>query len=921
MKKKLLIILLVIALVASAAFGLLACNDPKKENPNPDPAVKNTVNITILPDMVDYGADSKYYADGTTGYSDSMKNTWTSELEAKQEDERKEWYDTYDADYALKGAWPTDVDAMKRFYVSFGAWADDILSEGEVMERQSNVGYFDNEGNWLDDESANTVTRIFTYGTAAGFITRMDKARVEEHRTDGVVKYIVREDEDRAKGQDYNYTIGVGSALEDYAQLEELETIYEDVGEYRADSSYSPWIFVKDTRDTDEEVENRVEDAINRKKRKIYGEIFKIFEDKADQFARCAIAMVSYAIEIIDSVMIPAYNNEFDATIDINDYMREEVFDHETLSYLLAFMDDEITRFNTTNYEAVEKKTMMSLYGYYYQYQKRDYEIWDDNKKVNNSRIGTVTEYEDFLELGHHSYFDGSNGNTEALRYRDYDRRQYEKAYRYSAACYQKYYTVQLTFQERQEEMDTIVFVGGAEPVITGNSYENGQYGVNQENGITTVNNLSYSEEMQRGCAIGLESTLKISDVNWEYTGVDDNALNFNKKSVAWNGLSTEEQAEPRNKIKKVELEIVQLKSQDYTLNHGYIKDIDLTQALQYQIRAYSADSIRSIQATKKDEVTYYLAIDRFLAETGYTYEAIMNDEVLDIIPKYAEDAFAELEEDAGRNDAKFINVDTNYTPGTIDEQERKAQDADWKGIRSNVKETLAVNYQDYAKKNDDVDTYFEDTLIKKEWSCGCSLTSSGSDCPNGDGHATCTKKYDTDWATSRLLDTHEVVLRYMAGQAVVTFKQHTDTAFSDPKKFHSGIDTIGTPVYSYDGKKVNGKNFMAWDANDACVTVTLGTSDEIGSACCKKNDNQEYPVAGNPDSKWNNIPEYEGANTFEQSGVNNDIIKVTISGVEYIYTFIGWYVDENFKYPVLLDETYNYDIRLYPGYRLERVA
>ena len=914
MKTKLLITLLVIALVASVALGVVACNpDVPDKNPDGGKNNQNTVVIETLPDMVDYGADSKYYADGKVGYSNSKVLEWTGELETKQDEERVKWIETDDASY-----WPDTIAEMREFYVTFGTYAESIDDPGNV-KLQSAIGYFDLEGNWVDDEAASTIQRLFVYSTAAGFINRMDSARVDEDKTDGLIKYIVRDDDayvleegKKRSKDDYEFRLGYASALEDYDQLDELQTIYDDFTEYEMDTSYASPRF---------ESEEEVQDYINRKKRKIYGEIFTIFQDKADQFARCAIQLVSYGIEIIEDVMMPAYDyNKADGSeVEFEDYIRYEMFDHETLSYFLAFMDGSITSFNRNTYQATYKAKMMSLYGYYYQYQKRDYEVFDDNKKVDNARLGNVTEYEDFLELNHKSYFDT---NAEALRYRDYDRRQYAEAYRYSYACYKKYYEVQLNFQSIQEEKDLEVYVGGAGAI--GDSLVNGQYGTAKLNGLDTVGeNLTYSGEMQTGCSMGLESSLKLSDVNWEYSGVDTNALRYNTKAKAWNSLSDEAQEQFANKIKKVEYEIVQLESQQYSITHKTIETSDLTKALQYQIYSYSADSIRSIQSAKKDEVTYYLAIDRFLTTVPYDYQQIASGEIM--VPEYVQNALAELEEDAGRNDAKFINLEANYTVGTARDQANQANNADWAGVKDNIAKTLATDFQAYHKSpaaaNKHVDVYFEDTLIRKVMSCGADMDEA---CLNGNGHVNCDEEYDTDWALSRLLDTHEVVLRYMAGQAVVTFKQVTMNDFTDPTKFHKDVKSMpsGTIITATEAKAAKKYSMTYVDAKE---TITLGTSDEIGTACCTGTDkNGNYPVVGTASQYWDNVPVYESNQFTCQTApgkVDTGKITLLIDGVEYTYSFVGWFVDENFKYGVLLDETYNYDIRLYPGYVLEKVV
>ncbi|MBR2350173.1 MAG: hypothetical protein IKA77_06085 [Clostridia bacterium] len=891
MKRNLLVTLLVIVLVASLGLSLIACggkgNGDDGDGSGTGGNGKATVDIKLLPDMVDYGANPQYYATGSEIYQESVRLGWKSDLEKKQDDEREDWIvEEWSATGSL---WNNTV------YYSFGAWAADYDSNG-VERRQSNVGYFDVDGNWIDDESANSVQRVFCYSVADDFIQRLSDARVEEANADKLIKYIVREDVDRAKGDGYTYTQGTSSAIEDYNQLDELQTIYDDFDAYKKDPTYTKHIFTK---------EEEVSDAINRKKRKIYGEVFHCFGDDVDQFARCAIELVSYGIKIINADMLKAYNSHFNKEYNFEDYIRYEMFDHETLSYFLAFMDANITNFNLTNYTATQKAKMMTLYGYYYQYEKRDHEVFDDNKKV--SAAGGITEYEDYLKLSHESYF---NTKEEALRYRDYDRRHYEKAYRYSYTCYEKYYTAQLGFQAIQEEKDLIVYKGGATPTFN-NSLVNGQYA----NGLTTVADITYSSEMQKGSSIGLDSTLKLSDVNWEYTASDDVTIVYNNRSRDWNSLDANGQNAATNKIKKVRLELEQLKSQDYTINHKSIKESDLTAALQYQIYSYSADSVRALQACKKDEVVYYLTIDRYFEVNDTTYADITGGTEF---RTHVVKAFGDLEEDAGRNDAKYVNLNANYAVGTIDEQVRTANNADWAGVKSNISETLSRDYEGYKPVNNkQVDEYFEDTLIRKEWSCGASFEESATSCKQNNSHLNCTEEYDTDWALSRLLDNHEVVLRYMYGQVEVTFYAINQSDFLTPTKFHNNITSV-KETDSYVAKATGGYA-MSYKSFDACDKATLQPDELIGKVCTST-DEDKYPVVGMPSQYWNNVPVYETTD-FLCDKTQTKLGQITYANNgTYIYTFVGWYVDEKFKYPVLLDEEYDYDIRLYPAYRLEYV-
>lgn len=262
MKKKLIVILLVIVLACSSAFALISCKKDKDNDTDKDPTGGTKVNITILPDMVDYGAPS-YYEVNAVNYDDKLETEWKSELEEKRSEEREYWID----DVSL---WDNSA------YYTFGPMA---LAYGESEEkRQSNIGYFDAGGNWVTDESANTVERIFCYSEPADIINRFSLAAIDSVKTDGIIKYIARKDEnaDRPKGTGYTYTIGKDSAIEDYAQLEELQEIYDDFDAYKDDSSYAEPKF---------ESEDDVYDALSLKQRKVYGEIFTIFGDDAAQFA------------------------------------------------------------------------------------------------------------------------------------------------------------------------------------------------------------------------------------------------------------------------------------------------------------------------------------------------------------------------------------------------------------------------------------------------------------------------------------------------------------------------------------------------------------------------------------------------------------------------------------------------------------
>lgn len=887
MKKKLIVILLVIVLACSSAFALISCKKDKDKDTDKDQTGGTKVNITILPDMVDYGAPS-YYEVNAVNYDDKLETEWINELTEKRSDEREYWID----DVSL---WNNSE------YYTFGPVAK---AYGESEEkRQSNIGYFDADGNWVTDESANTVERIFCYSEPADIINRFSLAAIDSVKTDGIIKYIARDDADpdRPKGTGYSYTIGVDSAIEDYAQLEELQEIYDDFDAYKDDSSYAEPRFKS---------EDDVYDALSLKQRKVYGEIFTIFGDDAAQFARAAIAMSAYAIKVVESVMLPAYENykdhgEIPGDNDFIEYMRNEVYDYDTLSYMLAFR--EYTGLDA-EYKVTQKTDAMSLFGYHYQYKHRDYGVFDDSVKKNYEGK-EITEYEYFLKLSHKSYF---ISEQEALDYRDYDRRQYEQAYRYSAACYKKYYEKQLNFQALQEENEVTLYYGGHNNRFPeGIGYYNGSTSATGS-GVTT-----YTKEMQEALSLGFEATLKLSDVNWEYTGVDNNVLRYNSANTNWNKLTDEQQKVPSNKILNVRLELEQLKSQDYSINHATITNADLTQALKYQIKSYSADSIRGIQANKKDEVLYRKDIDRFFQALNENNSVIITEEKFESstsTPIYQRNAYESLKEDLGRNYAKYQNLYSNYSYSNVTDQIETADGADWPGVKSNIKETLAVDYEAYDKNTVNssamnviyVDEYFEDTLIRKTYTC------EGTDdyCPytGNSGHTPrCEKEYDTNWALSRLIDSHEVVLRYMYGQIEVTFYMINARdikeagTFDTPKK--EGV-TAGTSA------EAKADDWYKIGSYATFATDNVMSDEAIGTVCKDSSNN------------WAQMPNYDGDSdiTYSKAG-NASTLTIKKGSTTYRYTFIGWYVDENFQYLIDSEEEIDYDIRLYPGYRMEIIS
>lgn len=921
MKRKIFKVLACVLVLSIVMIGLVACVDKDKDKPKDD--TKNTtVDITMLPDMIDYG-QSAYYNVAKVDYSSKMTE-WTGKLNDKLDEEHKNWL-------LADETWNNDN------YYSFGA----ITGEGDSAKRQHRFGYLaqdsDNEWYWEDSDSANTVERIFCYSTPADFLNVLSEQGIKAAYTEGMVEYITRDDEaynDREDYKSFEFTLGKASALQDYRELEELEEIYNDWDENEIESG-TDGLFT-----TSEEVS----DAINLKNRKISGEVFKIFGDAGDQFALTAIALLEYSTYVVENVMIPAYeaefaktDSEYDDLVDLDEeidkgkmaylegsettgsyanykklinYMREEMYDYDTLSYFLSFREyaDMPIVVSATSPEAYEVGNMaepMTLFGYHYQFRHRDYNFYDTDETYTFRNATSIVDgsqnlsmYEYFLKLGHESYFasSGTGANVRissedekyALDYRRIDRDHYEQAYRYTTACLTKYYEAQLDFQVFQERMDVDLYVGGDNGKGTvlyaqGIGYAKQEPDQNYIQGDTKT----YSEEMYNALGSNgsaLDSNLKISDVNWEYTADDTITKRFNLVSARWLSIEDTSNLDKQEKLLKVEYEIELLKSQDYTLNHGYMKDSDFTHALQYEIYSYSADSVRGIQQNKKNNVIY--------AKDAARMKAVVNSATTGY-----DTALAELEENVGRNRAEYANLDRNYADSNVTSEINLSGSADWAGVRSNVAETLKEDYAGYvAKGGNDVDEHFEKTLIKQIWVCKANANDSehrgGTEdhclVNGGNNHSPyCEEDYDTTWALSRLVNNHETSLRYMYGQSEVTFARMDISALEK-----DNADIVGN-------KSNAGSKYFIIEGNSV-KTATVDTDEEIGTVLREG-------------KTWKNLPTY-GSDDGED-------FTITVNNKSYDVVFIGWFVDPELKYEVLYDEEYNYDIVVYPAYSITIVG
>ncbi len=811
-KKHLIVIL---ALVLCLSMLLAACikeTPPPTKKEGPD----------ILPDLKDLSLAIADYAPAAKTYPAALKQEKANKLKAKQDEEKEKHH------YAKEnGEWTTNFDYDKGEY------------------------------KWEEDTA--TFTKIFLFADVNELIDRMGIAALSEEKMSALVDYITRTD---PASDDYIMTPGTGSAIRDYEELDKLYDLY-------------------DKNDSDDNYK-----ALQKKRRKVMHEVVNIFGDDAAAAARTAVEVLAYSQKVVATKMIPDLKEKKGLSPSFDEFFKGELFDYDTLVYFRAF-NETCGATSTGKYllssvnadyliPADNKKEIVKLYGYYYQYEKKDFEVFDDAK------------YDRYLELSLKDYYDTE---AEALEYRDYDRDRYVKAYRYSAEFYKKYYEAHFKFQFKQENHDLKV------------------YGI--ENQKSQWNNKSYALEMQTGCDIGMAATLKLSDVNWIYTGKNANVINYNAAAKEYYSLPQSDRDDEVNaaNIALVHLRIEQLKSQLFTLRKSdMVNGTDFSNALIYQIYSFSGDYVRTMIANRKNDVYMWAEKDR-LEKKGASQEEI-----------------DKKQEEIDRNAAMYENHKYFYVQnGKIEEQLRTAKNHDWNNIAEGIETTIAYDYDNYHKLyvenagivdidgvtyNDKVHIRFEDTLIKKKI------------VQQGDSTRDAKKEYDTDWAISRLLDNHENVFRYAYGQIKVEYLRYKnnelDNIILDGRYVSTGIPstTLQDPNSALNDSSISAvsmserEKFKAGTLPSNVVVDTdenYKTDEGIELAICEGN-------------KWKgilpsngNVNGYPGIYFINEKEDGN--IKYT-----YHLIFEGWYLDKNLKVPAKLvngrfGEEFDYDIRLYPSY------
>jgi len=903
MKKKVILslILAIVVGVLVLAIFVSGCN-PQPNGPNDNNRVREI--IKPLPNLINYGAESYLNVPKAT-YGAEVQAAETQKIANKQTESRVDFVEEGE-EWSNDKYYPFDTPYFK-----------------EVTFTPENGGK-----EWVDDKTT-TVTKIFCYADAARIIERMSLAGIDQARMVKLVEYITRDDDtykayedprDSDPRQDvddrrYPLTIGNGSAIFDYENLDEIADIRDNFKDY------------KDTPDGDTafgKTEDEWEDLAKLKKRKIYGEIFKIFEDKGDMFSRFQMEYMTYQLQVVEETMIPAYESvETNPALGsptttktkinsdkFKNYMRDEIFDYSMLSNFLAFADLTLPDVVGGIWRPTKKDKVMEVYGYTYQYQKNEYKVLND------------ADYREYLRLGHKEYFEDHN---DALKFRDYDRKFYKEAYRYTADFYKAYYKAQYEFQTRQEDFDREIYVG---------------VGFADGIGYPLLNDTTkYTDELLDGLNVGIASTLKLSDINYEYSGNDDNVRRYNKAARDWKSLDSKTQKQANQQIKKVRMQIEQLKTQQYMLKHKSKTDSDLIYALQYQIKSYSADYLSEMQSNKKTQVIQRKKLERLVATEGFEYPVDGIDafaEQTNPAPeKYHVNAVGEKIEDLGRTVAMYKNITSDYSKSDVADQMVSAKNNNWKGVTSNIDDTLSVDYENYDKKrkstDDTVDVYFEEKLIRKKYECQDDPSLPPDECQikqdlkyddnpkshahyatkHGEGEIIyCEKVYDTEWALSRLLNAHEDVLRHMSGTVEINFRriENFSKYYDSSKGWTPNPETSEPPTYpSSDIQKIRDHKVISADYKEFEI-VTLESGQEIGEIIINDDGDDRQPSLTK--------------DRLRGIEANSQLIdgKMRHYSQTNEYEFDAWCVDEELLYEVDPDDKFRFSIKLYPRYTVRNI-
>lgn len=943
--KKSKLILMVFAVSLLLVFVVLTAVACKPQVVDPTPI--NRLNIKPLEDLKNYGDNAQFYTVAASKYDATVRSNKKADLVGKQNEERKAAYERM-----LESGQPGYTQEV------IVTW--DATSWNNEQYHRFALPYLNGE-EWERDNYDTTVTKVFCYADMEKVMTRLSEAGVSQPEMEKLVAYIVRSDDtwknaDKDKYATYNYIEGQGSAILDFNDIDELDEILGNWSSRSTDGKL------------DGKTENDWKDLQSLKRRKVNGELYRIFGDKADMFARFSIHMTAYQYEVLEQVILPLYARELEnahkdaeeaagrtyqqtddswktfyqnlANEEIADlpvynnlgelssiaskvtsdyykkpfvhFMKNAMLDFEQAVYLVSY-DIEVKL--SDSYRPTEFKRMMTLQGYNYQYQKKDYSVWTD-----------LNEYKEYLTLSRKDWLTAN----EAKRYRDLDSRHYKEAYRYKDTFYNKYYEAQLSFQQLQEALDLAVYAyklpEGAEEADFYGSYAGG---------ITTNGSGSAAKSYIKQLQIGLNNhagtthTLLLGDGNNLYMSNNDRLLTYNQANTEYEqAKATDGDNNEATRLKKVLLHCEQLGIQSFLLNIPDLSKNNYTtfkKFLAFQQYSYYSDWIRAGQSYQKSIVSkqeeYFRQAAR-MDEVGYGEGAMREREL------------AKIKNELGREVAFLaqVNNDTNSKPPFP----KQSEDVKFETIKGEI---LQVNkkeeYKTYVKNKStthgNVEEYFRDRLIKKSWPENQTWGPLGEGYDDNGEYVE--KKYSETWQISRMMFNHDYIFRHGSGEilldlqriegAETTVHSYFETYMAETaQEITSGKMTYEITQTLKDKKKTT---FTYKRSNIEDITVIrdediaseLFDDDGVGYNSSLWNSNtNSWNLSGNV--KWKEQPKYNTADR-ETDGAGTPMRHTWVKeGKQYSITFVAWCIDEDCQFEVKPDEKFGFNMKLYPKYVLD---
>lgn len=260
-----------------------------------------------------------------------------------------------------------------------------------------------------------------------------------------------------------------------------------------------------------------------------------------------------------------------------------------------------------------------------------------------------------------------------------------------------------------------------------------------------------------------------------------------------------------------------------------------------------------------------------------------------------------------GKVRAIITQMKASYEIVGVNGKITKSANESWSSMRKEINDAIIYDYTSLSSWAEKVKR-LEDLVIKKKYDCGVGLD---DDCPLGNGHAECVEVYDTEHTISQFVSNYEQILKHVGGKVALSFQQNKK-ATNDNKNNYTTSDWINVLPKSYECG-YNATNPVTVDMlkkvayyEEIEITISSGKvfKDDILNADKEQRDWWASP-SRSPIKENSTVSE---TNASQQPGT-----------FTYVYTFSGWYLDQNLVYKFDPNDKINCDLILYAGYNVTK--